>query len=160
MLHQDPLFCLFFFWDYSGGPVVKTPRFHCRGAQVGSMVRELRSSMLCDTAKKKKWFYFFLQCPITPHYGDPVNESGVLRSMTVLSEISNCALRLEKKRDMFIYEWRAEELVVVEIHVCCSAASSPEFCHRLHPGLQHVVSGPLQASPNQSPCLRFCSPYL
>ena len=27
--------------DFPGGPVVRTPRFHCSGVQVGSLVREL-----------------------------------------------------------------------------------------------------------------------
>ena len=32
-------------WDFPGGSVVKTSSFHCRGAQVGSLVGELRSHM-------------------------------------------------------------------------------------------------------------------
>ena len=40
--------------DFPGGPVVKTPHFHCRGARVRSLVRELRSRMLHGAAKKKK----------------------------------------------------------------------------------------------------------
>ena len=40
--------------DFPGSPVVKIPCFQCRGAQVQSLVQELRSHMLCDTAKKKK----------------------------------------------------------------------------------------------------------
>ena len=31
--------------DFSGGPVVKTLNFHCRGVQVWSLIRELRSHM-------------------------------------------------------------------------------------------------------------------
>ena len=36
----------------SGGPVVKTPNFHCR--RVGYLVRELRSHMPCSTPRKGK----------------------------------------------------------------------------------------------------------
>ena len=32
--------------DFPGGPGVKTPSFHCRGAQVQSLAGELRSSMV------------------------------------------------------------------------------------------------------------------
>ena len=32
-------------WDFPGGSVVKTSSFHVRGAQVGSLVGELRSHM-------------------------------------------------------------------------------------------------------------------
>ena len=39
--------------DFPGGPVVKTPRFHCRGHGVPSLVGELRSYMPRGTAKKK-----------------------------------------------------------------------------------------------------------
>ena len=39
--------------DFRGGPVVKTLRFHRKGAQVQSLVRELRSHMLRGVAKKK-----------------------------------------------------------------------------------------------------------
>ena len=34
--------------------MVKTPSFHCRGARVQSLVRELRPYRLCRVAKKKK----------------------------------------------------------------------------------------------------------
>ena len=34
-------------------PVVKTPCFHCRGAWVQSLVRELRSCMPCGMVKRK-----------------------------------------------------------------------------------------------------------
>ena len=37
-----------------GGAVVKTLYFHSRGSQVRSLIRELRSYMLCMTAKKKE----------------------------------------------------------------------------------------------------------
>ena len=40
-------------WEFPGSPVVRTPRFHCRG-QVQSLVRELRSCMPRSAAKKKK----------------------------------------------------------------------------------------------------------
>ena len=43
-----------FFREFPGGPVVRTPRFHCRGTG-SSLVRELRSRMLCSTAEK---FFF------------------------------------------------------------------------------------------------------
>ena len=39
--------------DFPGGPVVKTPRSHCRGHGVRSLVR-VRSHMLHGAAKKKK----------------------------------------------------------------------------------------------------------
>ena len=39
---------------FPGGPAVKTPRFHCRGTRVRSLVGELRSCMARGTAKKKK----------------------------------------------------------------------------------------------------------
>ena len=39
------------FWDFSGGPMVRTPCFHCR---VPSLVEDLRSHMLHNIAKKKK----------------------------------------------------------------------------------------------------------
>ena len=42
------------YWDFPGGPVVKTLRFHCRGPGVGSLVRALRSHMLRGTDKKIK----------------------------------------------------------------------------------------------------------
>ena len=38
--------------DFPGGPVVKTPRFHCRGHGF-SPCGELRSHMPCGTAKKQ-----------------------------------------------------------------------------------------------------------
>ena len=40
--------------DFSGGPVLKIPGFHCRGAWVQSLFRELRSHMPSSAAKKKK----------------------------------------------------------------------------------------------------------
>ena len=40
--------------DFSGGPVVKTLHSHLQGAQVQSLVGELRSHMLQDVAKKVK----------------------------------------------------------------------------------------------------------
>ena len=36
--------------DFPGGPVVKTAHFHCRG----SLVRDLRSCMLCGTGQRKR----------------------------------------------------------------------------------------------------------
>ena len=39
--------------DFLGDAVVKTPCFHCKGAWVQSLVRKLRSHMLCVAAKKK-----------------------------------------------------------------------------------------------------------
>ena len=40
--------------EFPGGPVVRTPSFHCRGARVQSLVREPRSRMPHGVAKKKK----------------------------------------------------------------------------------------------------------
>ena len=40
--------------DFLGGPVVKTPHFQCSGVRVWPLVRELRSHMLCGTAKQLK----------------------------------------------------------------------------------------------------------
>ena len=40
-------------WDFPGGPVVRTPRFHC-SERVQSPVRELRSCVPLGTAKKQK----------------------------------------------------------------------------------------------------------
>ena len=39
--------------DFPGGPVVKTPHFHCRGPGVQSPVGKLRSHMSRGVAKKK-----------------------------------------------------------------------------------------------------------
>ena len=39
--------------EFPGGPVVRTPRFHCRGAGFDSLVRELRSRRPCSMAKIK-----------------------------------------------------------------------------------------------------------
>ena len=43
-------------WDFPGGPVAKAPHSQCRGTQVQSLVRELRSHMPCSQKyiKKKK----------------------------------------------------------------------------------------------------------
>jgi len=41
-------------WDFSGGPVVKTPCFQCRGYRFDSWSRELSSHMLHTCAGKKK----------------------------------------------------------------------------------------------------------
>ena len=58
--------------DFPGGPVIKSPCFHCRGTWVLSLVGELRSHMPSSSAK-------------TPHTdagsGTFVN-SGVLRVQT------------------------------------------------------------------------------
>ena len=40
--------------DFLGDAVGKTPCCHCKGAWVQSLVRKLRSHMLCVAAKKKK----------------------------------------------------------------------------------------------------------
>ena len=40
--------------EFPGGPVVRTPCFHCWGPGVPSLVRELRSHKPCSVAKKKK----------------------------------------------------------------------------------------------------------
>ena len=40
--------------DFPDSPVVKTVELPMRGAQVWSLVRELRSHMLCGVAKKLK----------------------------------------------------------------------------------------------------------
>ena len=39
---------------FPGSPVVKTPHSKCRGLWVRSLIRELRSHVPCDVAKKKK----------------------------------------------------------------------------------------------------------
>ena len=46
----------FYFWekDFLGGPMVKTPHFQCSGVRVWPLVRELRSHILCGTAKLLK----------------------------------------------------------------------------------------------------------
>ena len=54
-------------WDFPGGPVVKTLRFHCRGAWVPPLVRELRSRMQQGAAKKKK--RPFVPIPLSPAWG-------------------------------------------------------------------------------------------
>ena len=40
--------------EFHGGPVVRNPHFHCKRAQVCSLVRELRSHIPCSAAKKKR----------------------------------------------------------------------------------------------------------
>ena len=42
--------------EFHGGPVVRNPHFHCRRAQVCSLVRQLRfpQSMQCSQKNKKK----------------------------------------------------------------------------------------------------------
>ena len=40
--------------DFPGGPVVKTPCFHCMGHEFKSLVGELRPHMPHSVAKKKK----------------------------------------------------------------------------------------------------------
>ena len=40
--------------DFPGGPVLKTPCFHCRGHGLDPWSRELRSHMPHSAAKKKK----------------------------------------------------------------------------------------------------------
>lgn len=40
-------------WDFHGSTAVKTLCFHCQGARVQSLGRELRSCMLCRAAKKQ-----------------------------------------------------------------------------------------------------------
>ena len=40
--------------DFPGGPVVKTPRFQCRGRGFDPWSGELRSHVPCGVAKKKK----------------------------------------------------------------------------------------------------------
>ena len=40
-------------WDFSGGPVVKTPCFHCSGTQVRSLAGELIYCMSQGVAKTK-----------------------------------------------------------------------------------------------------------
>ena len=41
-------------WDFPGGPAVKTPGFHCKGAWVQSLVREIRSCILHGLAINKQ----------------------------------------------------------------------------------------------------------
>ena len=51
-------------WDFPGGPVVENLPFCYRGIWVQSLVRELRSLMLCGQKKKKnilKWIQKFLR---------------------------------------------------------------------------------------------------
>ena len=71
------------FWDFLGGPVVKTPCFHSRLPLVWFLVREPRSHMPHSVAKKKDsqtlqfpanvygisylQFLFFLLCEIITH---------------------------------------------------------------------------------------------
>ena len=43
--------------EFPGGPVVRIPGFHCSGAQVRSLVGELRSHKPWGAAKKKKKEY-------------------------------------------------------------------------------------------------------
>ena len=38
-------------WDFPSGPVIKTLPLHCWECEVRSLVRELRSCMLCGVAK-------------------------------------------------------------------------------------------------------------
>ena len=40
-------------WEFPGGPVVRTPHLHCRGARVGSPARELRSRKPYGVANKQ-----------------------------------------------------------------------------------------------------------
>ena len=40
--------------DFPGGPAVKTLSFHCMGAQIPSLVRELRSCMLQEAWPKRR----------------------------------------------------------------------------------------------------------
>ena len=46
--------------EFPGGPVVRTPCFHCRGARVQTLVRELRFHKPHGTAKKKKKNYKYM----------------------------------------------------------------------------------------------------
>ena len=41
-------------WDFPGGPVVKTPSFHCKGRGFDPWLGELRSYMPFGVAKKEK----------------------------------------------------------------------------------------------------------
>lgn len=41
-------------WGVPGGPVVRTPHFHCPGPGVQSLVEELRSHKPSDAAKNQK----------------------------------------------------------------------------------------------------------
>ena len=41
-------------WEFPGGSVVRILHLHCEGAQVLTLVRELRSHMSGSTIKKKK----------------------------------------------------------------------------------------------------------
>ena len=70
--------------EFPGGPVVRTPCFHCWGPRVLSLVKELRSHKPWGSAKKKKkkklakkkdlknlitrkknFFFFWLFCMVT-----------------------------------------------------------------------------------------------
>ena len=42
---------------FPGGPVVKTPCFHCREAQIQAPVRELRSHMLQPLKRRRRRYY-------------------------------------------------------------------------------------------------------
>ena len=44
----------FSWWEFPGSPVIKTFDFPMQGAQVQSLVGELRSCLPCGMAKKKK----------------------------------------------------------------------------------------------------------
>ena len=48
--------------DFSGGPVIKSPCFHCRGVWVQSLVRERRSCMPCSMDGQKKKKKIVLRC--------------------------------------------------------------------------------------------------
>ena len=41
--------------EFPGSPVLRTARFHCQGARVWSLVRELRSHNPCSTAKINRY---------------------------------------------------------------------------------------------------------
>ena len=40
--------------EFPGGPVVRTPRFHCRGLRFHPWFGELRPHKLCGVAKREK----------------------------------------------------------------------------------------------------------
>ena len=44
------------FQDFPGGPVVKMLRFHCRGAWVRSLIREVPHASRCSQKKKNHGF--------------------------------------------------------------------------------------------------------
>ena len=50
--------------DFPSGPVVKAAHYQCRGVQVQSLIRDVKSHLLCETAKfflKNSYLFYFLR---------------------------------------------------------------------------------------------------